>query len=557
MHTPKPALISLSLLLLVVCGAAAHPGGPTTACCAEPPAAQSGVTFSYTLSMDDPSTHRIHVVFRCAGLSGPAVDLKMPAWMPGYYQLLDYARNVEKFRAVDGTGKELGWEKTAPNTWRVENPAGPRMAGAGGEGSVIMVSYDVLATKAFVAQPWLDSTRGYVAPAGVFFYVDGYIHQPVTVEVKPWAGWGREDSDQAGGKGQGAGRQRDPVIATGLEPVAGKKNFYKAQDFDILFDSPILIGDLEELKPFTVRGVPHYFSGYKLGEFDRDSLMNDLQKIVRQGVDVIDDLPYTHYTFLAIGPGRGGIEHLNSSTIGFSGGALNKSQERQRTYCFIAHEYFHHYNVKRIRPIALGPFDYDRENRTNMLWVSEGLTVYYEYMLVRRAGLMSGQDFLQHFQSDIVAYENKPGHLYQSLAQSSYETWSDGPFGRTGDSVNKTISYYQKGPAIGLLLDMAIRHSTGNRKTLDDVMRTVYRVYYKEKKRGFTDAEFRKTCESIAGTDLSELFDYVYTVKEPDYAKFLAYGGLGIDSEGKTWKIYPLQEVDDLQRKIRQDWIRE
>jgi len=523
--------------------------------------AEGGVTFNYTLSMDDPSSHRYHVVFRCTGLGGPAVDFKMPAWMPGYYQLLDYAKNVEKFRAVDGTGKELGWEKTTPNTWRVENPEGARVAGgegasagrggAAGAGSVITVSYEVLATKAFVAQPWLDSTRGYVAPAGVFFYVDGYIRQAVTVEVKPWAGWGRGDQSRA------AGGQVEPVVATGLEPVAGKKNFYKAQDFDILFDSPILIGNLEELKPFTVRGVPHYFDGYKLGEFNRDSFMSDLQKIVQQGVDVIDDLPYAHYTFLAIGPGRGGIEHLNSTTIGFSGGALNKPQERQRTYCFIAHEYFHHYNVKRIRPIALGPFDYDRENRTNMLWVSEGLTVYYEYMLVRRAGLMSSEDLLQHFQSDIATYENKPGHLYQSLAQSSYETWSDGPFGRTGDSVNKTISYYQKGPAIGLLLDMTIRHSTGNRKTLDDVMRTVYRTYYKEKRRGFTDAEFRKTCENIAGTDLSELFDYVYTVKEPDYAKYLAYGGLGIDSEGKTWKLYPLQEVDELQRKIRKDWIKE
>ena len=544
MYTPKLTLIGLGMLLLAtVCRAErsvgpldAQTAGPTTMHRAGQPTAESGVTFNYTLSMDDPSIHRYHVVFRCTGLSGPAVDFKMPSWMPGYYQLLDYARNVEKFKAVDGAGKELGWEKTTPNTWRVENPARA--------GSVITVSYEVLATKAFVAQPWLDSTRGYVAPAGVFFYVDGYLRQEVTVEVKPWAGW-----KVAGGA--------EPVVATGLEPVAGRKNFYKAQDFDILFDSPILIGNLEELKPFAVRGVPHYFDGYKLGEFDRDSLMNDLQKIVQQGVNVIDDLPYTHYTFLAIGPGRGGIEHLNSTTIGFSGGALNKPQERQRTYCFIAHEYFHHYNVKRIRPIALGPFDYDRENRTNMLWVSEGLTVYYEYMLVRRAGLMSGEDLLEHFQSDITAYENKPGHLYQSLAQSSYETWSDGPFGRTGDSVNKTISYYQKGPAIGLLLDMAIRHSTGNRKTLDDVMRTVYRVYYKEKKRGFTDAEFRKTCESIAGTDLSELFDYVYTVKEPDYAKYLAYGGLGIDSEGKTWKLYPLQEVDGLQLKIRQDWIKE
>ncbi len=496
--------------------------------------AQKAVDLRYMVSMEEPSSHRFHVVFRCAGVSGPVLDLKMPAWMPGYYQLLDYAGKVENFHAKDGAGRELGWEKTTTNSWRVEHSSGAE----------VTVSYDIAATKAFVAQPWLDSTRGYIAPAGVFFYIDGYFREPVTVEVRPWPGWSKVATglDVAGG---------------GSVPAGEKSYIFKASDFDILYDSPILIGNLEELPSFTVRGIPHYFTGYKMGEFDRNSFAEDLKKVVEQGVAVIGDIPYKHYNFLAIGPGRGGIEHLNSTTIGFSGESLKSSAGRQGVLCFIAHEYFHHYNVKRIRPIALGPFDYQRENRTNMLWVSEGLTVYYEYMLVRRAGLMSGEDLLHHFQSDISAYENKTGHLYQSLAQSSYETWSDGPFGRTGDSVNRTISYYQKGPAVGLLLDMAIRHSTKNKKSLDDVMRTVYRVYYQGKKRGFTDAEFRQVCEEIAGVALPEIFDYVFTVKEPDYAKYLAYGGLGIDVTGQSWKIYPLEDVDELQREIRKDWIKE
>jgi len=158
---------------------------------------------------------------------------------------------------------------------------------------------------------------------------------------------------------------------------------------------------------------------------------------------------------------------------------------------------------------------------------------------------MTGEELLHHFQSDIAAYENVSGHLYQSLAQSSEGTWSEGPFGGKKDS---SISYYQKGPAVGLLLDMAIRHHTANKKSLDDVMRAMYRVYYQQKKRGFTGAEFRKVCETIAGTDLSEIFDYVYTVKEPDYAKYLAYGGLGID---KDLKITPLPQTDALQTAIR------
>jgi len=483
----------------------------------------------YTISMEPPSSHIFHVTLRCTGLdeTGPTVDLKMPAWMPGYYQLLDYAKALSSFHATDNKGHELSWAKPTGNTWRVEHPAG----------SSITITYDILAQKAFVAQPWLDSTHAYIAPTGVFLYIDGQLRLPVTVEIKPWQGWSQ--------------------IATGLAPVKGQihetgtgTTFY-ASNFDILYDSPILVGALEDLPAFNVSGIPHYFTGYNMGEFDKQQLSSDLQKIVTRGVAVIGDIPYKDYTFLAIGNGPGGIEHLNSATIGFSGASMKSPEGRQRMHCFIAHEYFHHYNVKRIRPIALGPFDYQQANKTDQLWVSEGLTVYYEYMLVRRAGLMTGDDLLHHFQSDIAGYEKHSGHLYQTLAQASEDTWSEGPFGGNPDS---SISYYQKGPAIGLLLDMAIRHHTANKKSLDNVMRTLYQVYYQQKHRGFTGPEFRKVCETIAGADLSEIFDYVYTVKEPDYAKYLAYGGLGID---KDFHIHRLTNTDGLQTAIQKDWLKE
>jgi predicted metalloprotease with PDZ domain len=218
---------------------------------------------------------------------------------------------------------------------------------------------------------------------------------------------------------------------------------------------------------------------------------------------------------------------------------------------FLAHEYFHHYNVKRIRPIALGPFDYQRPNRTHLLWVSEGLTVYYEYRLVRLAGLMRDTDLLHDFQSNIAAYESKPGRLRQTLAQSSWDTWDDGPLGGNPDS---TISFYDKGPVVGLLFDLAIRHATGNQRGLDDVMRRLYNEFYLERRRGFTDAEFRQVCEAVAGEPLPELFDYVYTVKEPDYAKYLAYGGLGIDT-GQNFRLYFLPSPDSLQSAIRKSVI--
>jgi predicted metalloprotease with PDZ domain len=267
---------------------------------------------------------------------------------------------------------------------------------------------------------------------------------------------------------------------------------------------------------------------------------------------MMGDVPYRHYTFLGIGPGRGGIEHLNSAAVPFSGSQLLTEAGRRRVFTFLAHEYFHHFNVKRIRPIALGPFDYQRPNHTNMLWVSEGLSVYYEYLLVFRAGLMQDSDLLQHFQGNISAYESKPGRLRQSLAQSSWDTWKDGPLGGGADS---TISFYDKGPAVGVLLDMAIRHSSGNRRSLDDVMRALYREYYIGKRRGFTDDEFRRVCDSLAGVSLAEVFDYVYTVKEPDYAKYLAYGSMGIDAGG-GFRLLFLADPGPPERAIRDSWLK-
>jgi predicted metalloprotease with PDZ domain len=233
----------------------------------------------------------------------------------------------------------------------------------------------------------------------------------------------------------------------------------------------------------------------------------------------------------------GGIEHLNSTAISFSGDRFDGTG-RNGLLSFLAHEYFHHYNVKRIRPIELGPFNYDRENRTRMLWVAEGITSYYDELLLRRAGLTTEDDLIKAYRSSLIAYELKPGHLFQSVTQASFDTWSDGPFGRTGDDINKTISYYDKGPVLGMLLDFKIRHETKNKKSLDDVMRTLYKNFYQQKNRGYTEDEFRQVCESIAGVSLAEFFEYVYTVKEIDYLKYFAYAGLAIDTLQKPSLVH-------------------
>ncbi|MDN5289332.1 MAG: hypothetical protein JWR38_5606 [Mucilaginibacter sp.] len=457
----------------------------------------------YTVSMEKAVDHFYHVEL-ISKAPKKTLDFKMCAWTPGYYQLLDFAGAVQNFNVTDNKGLTLKWEKPSKNIWRVYN----------NNGGIVKVSYDVKATIAFVGNVYLDETRGYITPGGLFMYLDQELHNPVTIQMKPYSKW----TDR---------------VATGLDTIPGKYHVFKADNFDVLYDSPFLMGDLEVLSPFTVKGKPHNFIGYKLPPFDRQRFMNDLKKIVETGSNIIGEIPYTHYTFLSIGAGGGGIEHLNSTSLSFNGG-FDSPQARKRLYSFIAHEYFHHYNVKRIRPIELGPFDYSKENHTNMLWVSEGFTVYYEYLIVRRAGLMNDEDMLSDFQKNIQNYENKPGHFYQSATQASYNTWNDGPNGRVNEDINKTISYYDKGPVLGLMLDFSIRHATKNKKTLDDVMRLLYYKYYKQLKRGFTEQEFRKECEKMAGIPMPELFEYASTVKPPDYPKYFAYGGLSIDTNATT-----------------------
>ena len=232
---------------------------------------------------------------------------------------------------------------------------------------------------------------------------------------------------------------------------------------------------------------------------------------------------------------------------------------------FLSHEYFHHYNVKRIRPVELGPFDYDKGSRTTQLWISEGISVYFEYLMVKRAKIVDRNMFFNNLANNITAHENNPGKVHQSLIQSSYNTWSDGPFGTSGIDKNKAISYYDKGPVVGMIIDLAIRQASQNKKSLDDVMRFMYREYYQKHKRGFTDAEFQSACEQMAGKSLAAEFDYVYTTQPIHYNQYLGYAGLelvsSVDEKGNTKKtLYRIQSIPNItpaQSAILTSWLGE
>ncbi len=492
--------------------------------------------FFYTLSIPNPTTHIYHIELHTSGWSKDTVQFKMPRWMPGYYQIMDYSNDVNNIFAKNDQGRDIPLKRINKNTWEI----------TGIKSKSFDLVYDIKTSRQFVANSYIDSNHAYLIPANTFLYVDGFLDTPVSVKIINNPSWNK--------------------IATGLEMVKGKTNEFTASDFDILYDCPILIGNLEELSSFKVNGIEHRFIGYNIGTFDRTNFINKLKLIVKSAVDIIGDIPYNQYTFIAIGPGRGGIEHLNNTTISFDGSQLNSEEEMNKMMNFLAHEYFHHFNVKRIRPFEVGPFDYDKGSKTNLLWVSEGLSVYYEYLIVKRAGLINNRIFFEDFERNINTVENNPGRLYQSLTQASYNTWKDGPFGKQGEERGKSISYYEKGPIIGLLLDFAIRNATQNEKTLDNVMQYLYWEYYKKKQRGFTDAEFQQTCEIIAGVSLTSLFEYVYTAKEIDYNTYLNFGGLKLDlklndtDSAKQKKKYTLNRISNpnsLQLTILNSWLGE
>src|SRR5438034_649372 len=228
-------------------------------------------------------------------------------------------------------------------------------------------------------------------------------------------------------------------------------------------------------------------------------LCEGVRKIVEAQVSLFGEIPYHDYTFILHlrSAGGGGLEHLNSTALGFRRSNFATENGYQDFWSLVAHEFFHLWNVKRIRPDTLGPFDYTKENYTRLLWVAEGITEYYGNLMVRRAGLMTDTAYLAHLAKQIQDFQNTPGRLEMSAEEASFDAWIK-LYRPDENSVNSSISYYDKGELLGGLLDLDIRRRTHNARSLDDVMRYLYSEFFK-KNRNYTPADFQKACELMAG----------------------------------------------------------
>ncbi|MGB9892911.1 MAG: M61 family metallopeptidase [Candidatus Saccharicenans sp.] len=480
--------------------------------------------FSFVVSMDEPASNRFKVEFRYEGVPDEEVELKMPAWSPGYYRIMNFAKNVDNFRASDEGGRALAWDKTNENTWRV------KLSGAHN----LVATYEVVAQGQSVAESQLTEKRAYISPTSVFMFVSGKLDYPVRVTIKPYSGFSH--------------------ISTGLEPVIGQENTFYAESFDLLYDCPLYVGN-QEIINFEVSGIPYELAVDEAREFNRTEIVSALKRLIVAATGIIGEIPYRRYVFIMMGPGRGGLEHRNSMAIFTELPRLEDRRDFQSWLSFIAHEFFHLYNVKAIRPVALGPFDYEKANRTKMLWFSEGGTVYYEYLILRRAGFMTRDEFLRVMSQIIGKVENSAARKLESAAQASYNAWEEPFFGS-----QTTISYYDLGAILTMLLDLKIRQETDGQKNLDEVMRLLYQRFYQQQRRGFTDEEFRAVCQEVTGVDLSEFFNYVYTTESIDYNKYLGSAGLKLEvkeGEGgrRNYYLRMQGELDGRQLRLLTSWL--
>ena len=459
----------------------------------------SAAPIKHLIQMPIPHSHYFDVTtsLDVSKERGKFIDLKMAAWNPGSYLIREFAKNVEQVSAQSGN-VHLPISKVSKNTWRVALQPGIK---------TVQVHYQVYANELSVRTSFLDDVHGYINPASVLMYVAKWAKQPQELSIVPHKDFKR--------------------VSTALKNVGGFN--YIAKDLDELIDSPIEIGN-QQVWNFKVNNIPHQIAFFGQAKVDSVKFIADVKKMAETAQGVVGQHPCDHYVFIIhnIQRGTGGLEHLYSTTCSVSRTSYETPGGYQGVLNLLAHEYFHLWNVKRIRPIALGPFDYEQENYTHNLWFSEGITSYYADVINLRTKMVAPDAYLVDLAKDIAGVENTPGAHIESAAASSWDAWIK-YYRPNENSRNSTVSYYDKGALLGGILNMWIIQKTNGAKCLDDVFQLLYQNYYLKQGRGFTDAELENAFSTVAGTSASGFFkDYVYGVKTPDYAGIF-------NSFGYTW----------------------
>lgn len=467
----------------------------------------------YHLRLLRPTTHLVEIEIVADKVADPTVDFVMPAWSPGRYAIYDFAKNVQEFEALGAKGQNLAWSKLDKQSWRVE---------ARESGGTVRVRYRVFANDLSGSFSQFDTSHANLNGASLYLYVVGHKQDPLTLTV---------DTP--------ANSKPTWKIISGFSESTDQRSF-RLPNYDLLVDTPMEISGECSLEEFQERGknfrvVVH---SYAEEDTDRSKLMEGLKKIVRSEMAMMPDPDFPHYTFIFhfapdISAGDG-MEHLNSSQIIIRGGLAGDGLSE--ALLTAAHEFFHLWNVKRLRPSALGPFDYARESYTPSLWFVEGVTTYYSYLHVLRSGVWSRQEFLNRLGDEIRSLEAEPGRALMSVESSSFHAWfyDRSPQMQETNFANSTISYYNKGALLGMLLDLEIRSRTRGRKSLDDVLRSMHHTLYELPAlsyygpgRGYEEKDILEAVNGITGDDFTPFFNrYVRGTEPLLYAETLARAGM-------------------------------
>lgn len=455
----------------------------------------------YQVSMPQPTSHLFEVTLTIDHWQESQLNLKMPVWTPGSYLVREYSRNLQDFTAQDSQNKaRLIFEKVSKNHWQVETE----------NSTSIIIFYRVYAHELSVRTNHLDDSHGYFNGAALFLYIPGLESLSSVLEVIP--------------------PQTDWKVTTTLESLEGKPNTFLVPDFDTLVDSPVEVGTHQYYK-FQVRKKNHQLAIWGSGNINAEKVIRDMEKIIEVEADLYGGLPYDNYSFLLhlSNNGFGGLEHKNSCTLNYSRFGFRDSEKYNRFMQLVAHEFFHLWNIKRIRPKALEKFDYEQENYTPSLWFSEGTTSYYDLLIPLRAGLYNSKVFLANLGKEITRFLLTSGREVQPLAESSFDAWIK-LYRRDANSDNSQMSYYLKGELVSLLLDLLIRDRTENQRSLDDVMRQMWEKFGKNE-IGFSENQLQEVIQSVANRDLTNFFqDCLHTTKELPFNDYLEPFGLRLQA---------------------------
>lgn len=458
----------------------------------------------YTVSMLRANAHYFDVTIEIPIPAGGHTDelrLAMPVWTPGHYLVEDFARHITEVKAFDvGSRRELRVTKLEKDCWSVALQGSEKLR----------VEYPVYAFTYGVNASYIDHLHALVNGASVFLYPEGMQGMPARLVLVPKPEW--------------------KVVSTGLQRVSEWE--FTASDYDVLVDSPLEVGN-QDVHSFDVGGTKYDVSIFGEAPVDLEKFVGDMKGIVEQTTSIFDHVPYDRYVFLVnfTDTTGGGLEHLNSTMCFLPRLRLVPKEEYNLSMGLYSHEFFHAWNVKRLRPVELGPFDYSAETYTKSLWIAEGITSYYDDLILRRLGLYSVEEYLDAFVSSINVLKSMPGSRYQSAEEASFDTWTKF-YKQDENSPNVTSSYYTQGTVIGWMLDMAIRRTSRGGKSLDDVMKKLYHVVFLKGNRGYTDKEFEATCVELGGSEIEGIFDdRVRGRKDVDYDLYLGYVGLRLSSK--------------------------